>query len=138
MIVEILCCEKISASDSKLFLQEACKWRMIGHLLKIPSGSLDGIEHDHRMADDALSAVFTVWSRTLCSPYSWKTILNVLATAAVGHRRLANDIACRLSGEIGECMCSSLHLSVSVVITSNAPYHRATSYQKSPTTSKHC
>ena len=82
---------------------------MIGHLLKIPSGSLDSIRHDSPMADDALSAIFMVWSRTLCSPYSWKTILNVLATDAVGHRRLANEIACRLSGEIGDYMCSLLH-----------------------------
>ena len=86
---------------------------MIG-LLKIPPGSLDGIGCDSRTAGDALSAVFTVWSRTLYSPYSWKTILNVLATDAVGHRRLANDIARKLSGEIGDrisivlCFTSSL------------------------------
>ena len=100
---------KVAVNNSKLFLQAAIKWRIIGHLLKIPSGSLDSIGHDSRTADDALSAVFTVWSRTLCSPYSWKTILHVLATDAVGHRRLANDIACRLSGKIGDCICSLLH-----------------------------
>ena len=81
---------------------------MIGHLLKIPSGSLDSIGHDHRKADDALSAVFTFWSRTLCSPYSWKTILDVLAADSVGHKRLANDIARRLSGEIGDRICITL------------------------------
>ena len=88
-------------SDSKLFSQAASRWRMIGHLLKIPLGSLDSIGHDHRTAEDALSAVLKEWSRTNCSPYSWKTILNVLAKNAVGHRRLADDIARRLSGEIG-------------------------------------
>ena len=98
------CCEKISVSDSKLFPQAANKWRMIGLLLKIPSGSLDGIGHNKPMADDALSDVFSVWSRSLCSPYSWKTILNVLATDAVGHRRLANDIGRRLSGKIEDCI----------------------------------
>ena len=104
MIVKTVCCENISVGDSKLFSQAPIKWRMIGNLLKVPSGSLDGIGHDSRTADDALSAVFTVWSRTLCSPYSQKTILNVLATDAVHHRILANDIVCRLSGKIEDCI----------------------------------
>ena len=82
---------------------------MIGHLLKLPSGSLDRIGYDSRTANDALSIVFTEWSRSLCSPYSWKTILDVLATDAVGQRRLADDVVRRLSGEIGECMCSLFH-----------------------------
>ena len=101
-------CKKISVSDSRLVSQAASKWEMIGHLLKIPPGSLDTIGYNSRVADDALLAVFKEWSKTLCSPYLWKTILNVLATDAVGHRRLANDIAHRLSGEIGDCMCYSL------------------------------
>ena len=110
-----MCCEKISVSDSKLFSQAATKWRMIGHLLKIPPGSLDGIGHDYRTADDALSAVFTVWSRTLCSPYSWKTILKVLATDAVGHRRLANDIARRLPSKIGDFTCFNTRFTSSLI-----------------------
>ena len=83
---------------------------MIGYLLNVPPGSLDSIEHDSPTVYDALSAVFTFWSRSTCSPYSWKTILKVLATDAVGHGRLANDIAHRLSGEIGDhvlCFTSS-------------------------------
>ena len=111
-----MCCEKISVSDSKLFSQAAIKWRTIGHLLKIPPGSLDGIGYDSRMAHDALSAVFTVWSRTLCSPYSWKTILSVLATDAVGHRRLANDIARRLPSKIGDCTCFNTCFTSSLIL----------------------
>ena len=53
-----------------------------------------------QLHDDTLSAVFTVWSGTLCSPYLWKTILDVLVTDAVGHEGLAKEIAHRLSGEI--------------------------------------
>ena len=93
---EFMCCEKISVSDSKLFSQAASKWRSIGHLLNIPSGTLDNIEHDSPRVCDALSAVFTFWRRTKYSPYSWKIILKVLATDVVGHRRLADDIARRL------------------------------------------
>ena len=100
-----MCCEKISVSDSKLFSQAASKWKMIGYLLNVPSGSLDSIERDSSGVCDALSAVFTAWRRTKCSPYSWKIILKVLATDVVGHRRLAHDIARRLSGEIGDCIC---------------------------------
>ena len=105
--------EKVSVNDSKLFSQAASQWRMIGHLLKIPPGSLDRIGYDSRTARDSLLAVFTEWSTTQSSPYLWRTILNVLATVAVGHRRLADDIAHRLSGEIGAA--SSLHVYVSVV-----------------------
>ena len=89
-------------SDSKLFSQAANEWEIIGQLLNVPPGSLDSIEDDSPTVHDALSAVFTAWRRTTCSPYSWKIILKVLSTNTVGHRRLANDIAYRLSGEIGE------------------------------------
>ena len=117
MIMKNTCCEKIFVSDSKLLSQAAVKWKKIGQLLKIPPGSLDGIKYDSRTAGDALLAVFTVWSRTLCSPYSWKTILNVLATDAVGHRRLANDIARRLSGEIrDDCTCLVLYFTSSLIL----------------------
>ena len=89
---------KVSASNSNLFSQAAGKWKMIGLLLNVPAGSLDGIKRDSPTAHDALSTVFMFWSKTTCSPYSWKIILKVLATDLVGHRRLANDIARRLSG----------------------------------------
>ena len=108
--------EKVSVNDSKLFSQARSKWRMIGRLLKIPSKFLDSIGFDNQTAEGALSAVFTFWSRTECSPYLWKTILNVLATDAVGDRRLADDIARRLSGEIRDsiftsCLCQcDIHL----------------------------
>ena len=84
-----------------LLLQAANEWKMIGCLLNVPPGSLDSIERDSSTVSDALLAVFTAWSKINCSPYSWKIILKVLATDIVGHRRLANDIAHRLSGEIG-------------------------------------
>ena len=99
---------KGSLSDSKLFSQAASKWRMIGHLLNIPSGALECMELDSQGVDGALSAVFTFWRRKMCSPYSWKTVLKVLATDAVGHKKLADDIAHILSGEIGHCMCTLL------------------------------
>ena len=100
----------MALSNSKLFSQAANEWKMIGLLLKLPPGSLDSIERDSPTVRDALLAVFTAWRRTMCSPYSWKTILNVLATDTVGRRRLANDIARRLSGEIGYCTCIILCL----------------------------
>ena len=111
------CHEKVSVSDSKLFSQAASKWKIIGTLLKIPSGSLEAIGCDSRGGvEEALSRVFTSWKRHMYSPYSWETVLEVLATDAVGHRRLANDIAHRLSGEKGDCVYFAwLHLPFSMV-----------------------
>ena len=97
-------------SDWMLLIQAANEWKLIGLLLNIPPGSLDSIEHDSPTVSDALLAVFTAWSKTSCSPYSWKIILKVLTTDIVGHRRLANDIARRLSGEILDCICLILCL----------------------------
>ena len=81
---------------------------MIGLLLQIPIESLDKIGKDsQKKAEDALSDVFKVWSETQCSPYSWSTVLNVLASDPVGLKRLADDIAHRLSGKIGDCIFTS-------------------------------
>ena len=77
---------------------------MIGILLNIPSGMLETIEHDNPKANTALLEVFTSWRKSKCSPYSWRVILKVLATDIVGHRRLADDIANRLSGETRDCV----------------------------------
>ena len=97
------------SSISNLFLQAASQWEEIGEVLMIPSGILEAIEHDYPKANDAILAVFTAWRRHNCSPYSWKMILKALATPHVGHRRLANEIASRLSGELSECvLCSTL------------------------------
>ena len=93
---------------SKLFSQAASKWMKIGRYLEIRPIYLDRIGCDSQWAGFALLDVFMFWSATKCSPYSWKTILNVLK--AVGHRRLANDIARRLSGEMRDCMCIVLCL----------------------------
>ena len=81
---------------------------MIGVLLNVPPGSLEAIECDNRRVKDALLAVFTFWKKNKCSPFSWKIVLKVLATDLVGHRRLADDIARRLSGEIGDYRCTLL------------------------------
>lgn len=72
---------------------------MIGTLLNIPSGSLEAIECDNPRVCEALLAVFTLWRNTMHSPYSWNTVLKVLATDTVGHRILADDIVHRLKGE---------------------------------------
>ena len=99
--VKLVCAKVLHVSDLNLFSQAAKKWKVIGSHLNIPEDSLDAIQHDSPGVNEALLAVFTSWRRSMCSTYSWKTILSVLVTDPVGHRRLANDIAHRLSGEIG-------------------------------------
>ena len=93
-----------------LFLQAASKWKIIGTLLMIPPGTLEAIEHDNRGVIEALLAVFTSWRRSKCTPYSWKIVLKVLATDIVGHRRLADDIAYRLSGEKEDCVFGTSYI----------------------------
>ena len=102
---------KGTVSDLNLFSQAAKKWKVIGSHLNIPEGSLDAIQRDSPGVNEALLAVFTSWRRNMWSTYSWKTILNVLATDLVGHRRLANDIAQKLFGEKGGFVFISLHFS---------------------------
>ena len=98
-----------------MFWQVAAQWKVVGALLNIPTGSLEVIQHDNPRALDALLAMFALWKSSKSSPYLWKTVLKVLATDIVGHRRLADDIAHRLSGEIGDCVHTLLHLPLNML-----------------------
>lgn len=67
-------------------------------MLYVPDGALDTIDHNHgRSAQDAMLAVFTAWKKTRCSPFTWNTILDVLASTPVGHKDIAYDIKRMLS-----------------------------------------
>ena len=88
-----------SKNKSTLLSQAAAEWKQIGLLLKIPDGSLDTTEHNHRLAGDALQEVFTKWRRSRCSPYSWRNVLDVLDSDVIDHKRLANEIRQMLEGE---------------------------------------
>ena len=78
-------------------LQMATKWNLIGVGLKLPDGVLDDIcEHHPIMLHGALEAVFTAWQKTNCSPYTWASILKVLASPDVEHKELADDIVSKL------------------------------------------
>ena len=78
-------------------LQAAAEWRNIGIQLKLQSGILDVIHSDQQKAIPCLEAVFTKWRRNHHPPYTWKTILNVLASNVVGQKRLADDITHKLT-----------------------------------------
>ena len=90
-------------------LQAAAEWRNIGLQLKLLPGTLDAIHCDQQRAVHCLEAVFTKWRRNHHPPYTWKTILNVLASNVVSQKRLANDIAQKLTQQrqrfVSESQC---------------------------------
>ena len=78
-------------------LQMATRWNLVGVGLKVPDEVLDDIYKDHHpMHHDALHAVFTAWRKTNCSPYTWASILKVLASSDIEHKKLADDIVSKL------------------------------------------
>ena len=48
------------------------------------------------MPHDALQAVFIAWQKTNCSPFTWASVLKVLASTDVEHKELADDIVSKL------------------------------------------
>ena len=89
---------------------------------------MDAIERHKLNVKEALLAMLALWRKSNCSPYLWKILLKVLATNSVGHHRLADDIARRLSGKTADsvfCMC--IHrVSVSFSIAFNNYIHTYT------------
>ena len=71
----------------------AIQWNLIGVGLKLPDEVLDNIFEQHLMPHEALREVFTAWQKTKCSPYTWASILKVLASKELGHKELADDIS---------------------------------------------
>ena len=66
---------------------------MIGVMLKLSTGVLEIIGSKHeREPTDALLEVFTAWQKIRCSPYTWKTILDVLTSPLIARNDIAEDI----------------------------------------------
>ena len=72
-------------------------WYILGIKLKVPEGTLDAIGRDHQTVRLATLAMLRTWKRTACSPYSWKTLLDALASNAVGQKALADETAAKLA-----------------------------------------
>ena len=66
---------------------------MIGVMLKVSTDVLEiiGSKHGHEPTD-ALLEVFTAWQKTRSSPYTWKTILDVLTSSLIAHNAVAEDV----------------------------------------------
>ena len=72
-------------------------WYILGIMLKVPVGTLGAIETEHRNVCRATLEMLTKWKETGCSPYTWKTLLEALASNAVGQKALADEIATKLA-----------------------------------------
>ena len=72
------------------------KWRSVGIQLGLPSSTLDSIQQENagkpRACLDSFEQVFTTWERQGPSPYTWKTIIEVLRKPAVGEVALADEL----------------------------------------------
>ena len=72
------------------------KWRLVGIQLKLPTWTLESIQHQNAERMDGLLLsfewVFTEWERQKTSPHTWETIINALRAPAVGEHVLADKM----------------------------------------------
>ena len=76
------------------------KWRLVGIQLKLPNGTLDEIQAQNARNPKecilSFEQVFAEWRSRGTSPYTWKTIINALCSAAVGEVKLANELNAKM------------------------------------------
>ena len=71
------------------------EWEIFGILVKIPSGTLEGISRDKRdRAEECFLAVYSTWRNGQTHKFTWRTVLNVLKD--MGQIRLKEDIEKKL------------------------------------------
>ena len=78
---------------------------MIGVMLNVPTEVLEiiGSKHGHEPTD-ALLEVFTTWKKTRSSPYTWKTILDVLTSDLIAHNAVVEEVRrCICEGKQSSC-----------------------------------
>ena len=72
------------------------EWRAVGIQLGLPSDILDGIQSQNagkpKACQSSFEEVLTVWERQGPRPFTWRTMVDVLRTQAVGHTALANQL----------------------------------------------
>ena len=77
--------------------QIPAKWRNVGIQLGLSPSTLDDIQSENagKPGCNKLSfeKVFTEWKRLASKSYTWKTIIEVLRTAAVGEVTLADTLS---------------------------------------------
>ena len=72
------------------------KWKAVGIQLRLSSDILDGIKSNNAGSPDAclnsFEEVLAIWKRQGPKPFTWRTIIDVLRTRAVGHTSLADEL----------------------------------------------
>ena len=67
------------------------EWKIFGVLVKIPSGTLEGISCDNSgRAEECFLAVYSKWKTGQTQEFTWRTVLNVLKD--MGQIRLKDKI----------------------------------------------
>ena len=73
------------------------KWRQVGVQLNLTNEVLDEIQHQNAAKADmcklSFDQVFTKWEKLGTSLHTWKTIVNVLRSPAVGEAILAEQLS---------------------------------------------
>ena len=74
----------------------AAKWKLVGVQLMLSNGTLQEIQVQCSGKPDecklAILQVFAEWRNLGTSPYTWKTMINVLKSPTVGEVTLANNL----------------------------------------------
>ena len=72
------------------------KWRAVGIQLGLSSDILDDVKSNNAGSPDAclnsFEDVLSIWKRHGPRPYTWKAIIDVLSTRAVGYTSLADEL----------------------------------------------
>ena len=72
------------------------EWRAVGIQLGLSSDTLDGIKSNNAGSPKAclnsFEEVISLWKRLGPRPFTWRTIVDVLRTQAIGHTALANQL----------------------------------------------
>ena len=96
----------LTLDDLGLLLEELLgvrtNWYYLGLLLKLSTGTLDGIKRDFPNPRDQLLEILKTWLRTSYNRsynHRWKTLLDALRSRSVGASQLADHLEakyCRL------------------------------------------
>lgn len=82
----------------ELLADYAYAWKELGEALGCREGFLSGLERKNSPDMGKLSDVYSHWKDTMCSPMTWKQVLEAVESKTFGEKKgLASEIRNKLS-----------------------------------------